>query len=121
MKECCETVCKKVCETCYKDVCCTTCKAVTECCEKQVCETCYKNVTRRICVPCTTYKTVTRRITECVDEPYDPCRNGTGAWLGNGPFRGLFSGIGRGNGCNDACPPVTACKSDCCVAGCASE
>src|SRR5205823_12852863 len=50
------------CETCYKDVCCTT--------YQNCVETCYKNVTKTICKPVTTCKTVTRCVRECVNEQY---------------------------------------------------
>src|SRR5262249_1444425 len=107
----------KVTECCHREVCCQVSKCIEECCMKQVCvrqckevaETCYKCVTRRECVPCTTYKTVTRRIVECVDEPCDPCRNGWGG--GNGLFRGLHN-RGRGDACNESCGDACG-KSDC--------
>jgi hypothetical protein len=115
-REVCEKVCRPVQVCCHREVCCQVSKCIEECHMKQVCvpcckdvmKTCYKDVTRRICEPCTYYKTVTKRCIECVEEPCSPCREAMGGW-----FRGLFS-----HGCRDACPtdacPTTACKTDCC-------
>ncbi len=116
-KECCHTVCREVCETRHREVCCQVSKCVEECCMKQVCvpcchevqETCWKTCTKRICEPCTTYKTVTRRVVECVEEPCTPLFPG---------LRGLFNGLGnRSVGCetgcgNNACG--NACSDACC-------
>ncbi|MSQ96505.1 MAG: hypothetical protein EXR98_18410 [Gemmataceae bacterium] len=127
-KQICEThcrevrqkVCRPVTEMCHKDVCCQVAKCIEEICMKQVCvhrckdvtETCYKTCVKRTREPVTTYKTVTRRVIECVDEPCDPGR-GFGGMLGNGPFCGLLGNLGRG--CNDGCATTgKACgKSDC--------
>jgi hypothetical protein len=123
-KQICEVHCHDVCvkrcdpvtECCHKEVCCQVSKCIEECCTKQVCvpcckevmETCYKTCTKRICEPCTTMKCVTKRIVECVEEPYTP--------IFNGSLRNLFSGFGR-NACNDSCGDgcTTHGKSgDCC-------
>jgi len=136
-REVCQKVCRPVTQTCYRDVCCQVAKCVEECHMRQVCvpcvkdvvRTCHKNVTRRICEPCTTMKTVTRRVIECVDEPCNPCRDGLGGWLGNGPIRNLLNRLGQGVACGDgacgnacpktgdACRPAVGsriCRTDCC-------
>lgn len=121
VKECCRNVCREVCETRYREHCGQVTKCIEECRVKQICvptcrtvtETAYRNCVKRICEPCTTMKTVTRRVVECVDVPSDPCR--VGGLGGIGPFRGLFGGIGRGACSTGACTDGTACANGACA------
>ena len=79
---------------------------------KDVMETCYRTHTRRVCEPVTTMKSVTKLVTECVDEPYSPL-------FGNLVRGNLFRGNGGGGhggacgptGCNDPCFDPCACKT----------
>ena len=116
-KEVCFTACHKVCEQHTREVCCQVSKCIEECHMKQVCvpgckdvmETCYKNCTKRICEPCTTYKCVTKRVVECVEEP---CAS-WGPGIGGGLLQRLFGGHSYGD---------TSCSSDaaafqCCANG----
>ncbi len=129
VKECCRNVCREVCETRFREHCGQVTKCIEECRVKQICvpscktvtETAYRNCVKRICEPCTTMKTVTRRTIECVEVPADPCR--VGGLSGVGPFRGLFGGIGHGDkGCTDstACASTTG-KADPCFDPCACK
>src|SRR5262249_51678983 len=80
--EVCCTVCRPVCETCYKEVCCTVCKPVCETCYKDVCcttytnsvETCYKECVKKVSRPVCTTKTVQKKCGEWVCETY--CKPG---------------------------------------------
>jgi hypothetical protein len=122
-KQVCQRVCRQVVECCHKEVCCQVSKCIEECCVKQVCvpccrtvqETCYKTCTKRICEPVHGCKTVTRRVVECVEEPYTPLFGG---------LRGLFSGLGRNNNCDpcqNAGNATTSSSCDPCFDPCACK
>ena len=76
VRECCHVTCRPVCETHYRECCTTTCRPVCEtvmknfCCTEWTNEqvTCYKNCVRYTCEPCTTMRTVTRKVPEMVTE-----------------------------------------------------
>ena len=77
-RKCCYTVCKPVCETCYKEVCCTVCKPVCETCMKEVCcttykecvETCYKDCVKTSASRLHDLKTVQKKCGEWCTEQY---------------------------------------------------